>query len=109
MEEEGTNKTKSAASNFLTTIASTKGKLEHYIKLARCQKTFQKTVFKIQFNTHPELQEVQTLFLKHLTANESAEHKMATAPKGPRERRLEQFLNKTGWEGDDMEEEDNED
>ena len=79
-----------------------------FVKLARSSKTFDDEMYRIQMNAFPASQNAVDCLIKYMQ-KDGAELKMNAAPKGPRERRLEQFLRgqmkKNGEEDEDGEDE----
>ena len=62
-----------------------------FLKLARVAKTFEPEVFRIQFNALPSAQEVADMQITYLKID-GVEAKLNAAPKGPRERRMDDHL-----------------
>ena len=67
--------------------------LEEVIQVCRVTRTFNQEIYKIMFNGHPKVDGVIQLLLRCME-HEGGEIKRSVAPKGPRERRLEEYLRK---------------
>jgi len=75
-----------------------------YIKLATCKRTYNPEVSKISWNSHPKLPKIHEI-LMYFIKEDGGEEKVNAQPKGPRERRIENFLRKKAEEGEDEDEE----
>jgi hypothetical protein len=77
--------------SFMTEYGAEQSDVGKIVKLARCTKTYDEGIFRIQFNSNDLSKEVTRTLIK-LMKEDGAEEKHTVAPKGPRERRIEEFL-----------------
>ena len=66
--------------------------------MCRITRTFDENKFKLQFNGHSQNNELVDILVRILGAE--GEFKRSVAPRGPRERRLEEFLQRSNRDGD---------
>lgn len=61
------------------------------VKLARCSKTYDPEMYRLQFNTYPVIQKLVDTFLRFMKWDGGVV-KWGAAPRGPRERRIDAYL-----------------
>jgi len=66
-------------------------KMEEAIQVCRVTRTFDQDVYKLMFNGHPKADEMIKIMLRCMETD-GGTVKRSVAPKGPRERRLEEWL-----------------
>ena len=89
---------------FLKQECTSLEKTATFVKLARCSKTFDEEKFRVQLNSTSESQMALDLLIKYLK-EDGGKIRTSAAPKGPRERRIEQYLRGAKKEEDEEEEE----
>ena len=95
---------KKIAEHFVKKECKTLEDTATFVELARCSKPCDEDFYRVQFSSFPISQTVVMLHIKY-TRIDGGELKTNAAPKGRRERRLEQFLRGNKKDEDEEEEE----